>query len=68
MISGGGDLVKDTAASTLTLSGVSTFDGPLHILAGDLDLSGGWTPASGSAYVTVATGSFLQSAESFPAT
>ena len=58
-ISGAGRLVKDTATSTLTLSGANTFTGGLTVSSGTVDLSGSLNVSAAQANVAVGAGSTL---------
>ncbi|MCZ8099378.1 MAG: MBG domain-containing protein, partial [Burkholderiales bacterium] len=56
-ISGPGSLMKDTAASTLTLSGANTFTGGVTVSSGTVNLSGSLDMGAAQANVTVGAGS-----------
>jgi autotransporter-associated beta strand protein len=63
VISGAGQVTKDSSASTLTLSGANTYLGTTTVNAGTLELSGSLNVGSGNtAMVAVASGATLSGA------
>ncbi|WP_206245257.1 MBG domain-containing protein [Novosphingobium terrae] len=55
-LSGAGALVKDTGASTLTLSGANSYTGATTLSSGSLNLNGSWNGGGGTLQLNVASG------------
>ena len=66
VVSGSGLLLKDTANSTLTLTAINTFSGPIEVATGRLDITGEGQLPSGfyAGALDINTGAFFRYASS----